>query len=95
VSEGAVFDLMRAGIQVLMTVTGPFVVAALVVGILIAIFQAATQIQDAALAFVPKMIIVGVVMLLLGPVLLDSLTHYMTNTFQTMGKVGRGVGQIK
>jgi len=52
------------------------------VGLATSLFQAATQIQENILSFVPKLIVVGLVLLLSGSVLLDKLTRYATNAFE-------------
>lgn len=71
--------VMDIGVQT-MTVTAllaaPLLLSALVVGLLIGMFQAATQINEMTLTFVPKLIVVAVVMLLAGPALLDTLLGF-------------------
>jgi flagellar biosynthetic protein FliQ len=67
------------GVQT-MTVTAllaaPLLLSALVVGLLIGMFQAATQINEMTLTFVPKLIVVALVLLLAGPALLRTLLGY-------------------
>jgi len=71
--------VMDIGVQT-MTVTAllaaPLLLSALVVGLLIGMFQAATQINEMTLTFVPKLVVVAVVMLLAGPALLDTLLAF-------------------
>lgn len=68
-----------------MTVTAllamPLLLASLVVGLLIGMFQAATQINEMTLTFVPKLIVIGLVMLLAGPALLNTLLDFTTSLF--------------
>jgi flagellar biosynthetic protein FliQ len=54
----------------------PILLPALVIGLIIAMFQAATQINEATLTFVPKVIIIGAVLLLAGPAMLQMFLDY-------------------
>jgi flagellar biosynthetic protein FliQ len=76
-----------------MTVTAllaaPLLLSALVVGLLIGMFQAATQINEMTLTFVPKLIVVALVLMLAGPALLRTLLGYTTRLFEGIpGLVG-------
>jgi len=69
-------DLVGVFQRCLMTVLmvgGPIVVAALVVGLVVSVFQAATQINEATLTFVPKLIVVAIVLVVFGPSMVGSL----------------------
>lgn len=59
----------------------PFLGASLVVGLVISIFQAATQIQELTLTFIPKIVATFVVMLIAGPWMLDQVTTYAHELF--------------
>lgn len=60
----------------------PFLAASLVVGLVISIVQAATQIQEMTLTFVPKIVVTGLVMLIAGPWMLDQISAYTTELFR-------------
>lgn len=62
-------------------VGGPILGVSLLVGLLVSIFQAMTQIQEQTLSFIPKIIAIIALMLLLGPWMLTVLTSYTTNLF--------------
>jgi len=62
-------------------VIGPVMMAMLVVGLVIGILQAATSINESTVAFVPKLIVFAVVILLIGPVSLTLLTDYIKELF--------------
>jgi flagellar biosynthesis protein FliQ len=69
-------DLSAVISQVLWTtllVGGPIVLSGLVVGLIVSVFQAATQINEATLTFVPKLIVVALVLVFLGPSMIGSL----------------------
>ncbi|MGE8129517.1 flagellar biosynthesis protein FliQ [Methylobacterium sp. NPDC080182] len=59
-------ELVRSAIWTIIVASGPAVGAAMVVGILIALFQALTQIQEVTLTFVPKIVVVLIVMIVTG-----------------------------
>ncbi len=77
--------VMRLGQDALKTtamMSAPLLGSALVVGLLVSIFQAITQINEATLTFVPKMIVIALVLLLAGPWMLDVITTYTTTLFE-------------
>ena len=71
-----------------MTVTAllatPLLLAALVVGLLVGMFQAATQINEMTLTFVPKLLVVALVILVSGPALLNILLGFTTGLFESI-----------
>jgi flagellar biosynthetic protein FliQ len=62
----------------------PFLLAGLVVGLAVSVFQAVTQIQEMTLSFIPKIIVVGVVMILGGPWMLDQMVSYTQELYQSI-----------
>ena len=60
---------------------GPILMALLVVGLVIGILQAATSVNESTVSFIPKLIIFGVVVILIGPVSLTLFTDYMRELF--------------
>jgi flagellar biosynthetic protein FliQ len=73
-----VLDIARDGIITFLKVAGPLMIVALVVGLVISLFQALTQIQEQTLIYVPKIVAVFAVMLLMLPFMGDALAGYMT-----------------
>jgi len=71
-------DVAREGIWVLIMISAPMMIAGLVVGVVIALFQALTQIQEMTLVFVPKILAIFVVMLLSLPFMGATMASYMT-----------------
>jgi flagellar biosynthetic protein FliQ len=72
--------VMQRTLVTTLQVGGPIVLAALVVGLVVSVFQAATQINEATLTFVPKLLIVAAILLVLGPGMvtaLSDLTRYV------------------
>ncbi|WP_224702855.1 flagellar biosynthesis protein FliQ [Devosia aquimaris] len=73
-----VLDIARDGIWVLIMVSAPMMLVGLIVGVIIALFQALTQIQEQTLVFVPKIIAIFVTMLLTLPFLGATMSGFMT-----------------
>ena len=62
----------------------PFLLAGLLVGVLVSLFQAATQIQEQTLTFIPKILAMGAVMFLAGPWMLDQLVGYAHDLYTSI-----------
>ena len=76
-NSGDVLDIARDAIYVTLQVGAPIMLIALLVGLIIALFQALTQIQEMTLAFVPKILVIFVSMLLFMPFMLSTMTSFM------------------
>jgi flagellar biosynthetic protein FliQ len=76
VNEDTVIHLATQAMTVGIKVSAPFLVAGLIVGLVISIFQAATQIQEVTLTFIPKIVVTGIVIVVAGPWMLDELVGY-------------------
>ncbi|MFO1336640.1 MAG: flagellar biosynthesis protein FliQ [Burkholderiaceae bacterium] len=72
-----VFTYGQQGLIMLLTVSAPMLVVILVVGVLVSIFQAATQINEATLSFVPKLLAAVAVCAVAGPWMLSTLVDYL------------------
>ena len=72
-----VIEIGRNAMEVLLLVSAPLFIAALVTGLLVSIFQAATQINEATLSFVPKLLMIFVTLIAAGPWMLTTLTDFM------------------
>ena len=76
-----VMNIGRQAIEVTLLLSGPMLLAALVIGLIISIFQAATQLNESTLQFVPKLVAMFVVLLLAGPWMLQYLIDYIQRLF--------------
>ncbi|GGZ00392.1 flagellar biosynthetic protein FliQ [Novosphingobium colocasiae] len=76
-SADEAIEMARAALVLMLTIVGPMLVAALIVGVVIGLLQALTQVQEMTLTFVPKLLIVGVVMLLSLPMIGHALGAFM------------------
>jgi flagellar biosynthetic protein FliQ len=82
-----VFTLGQQGLWMLLTVAAPVLLTVLGVGLVVSIFQAATQIHEATLSFVPKMVAAVLVLAVAGPWMLTSLVEYLQRTLQSIPSV--------
>ena len=71
-----IIDIIREWIYVLMLISAPVMITALVVGLIVSLFQALTQIQEATLTFVPKVVSMLLVLAITLPFMLRELTEY-------------------
>ena len=79
-----VMTIGRHAMQVTLMIAIPMLLVALVIGLLVSIFQAATQINEMTLSFIPKLIGVFLVLDLAGPWMLAILTDYMRELFSSI-----------
>ena len=84
-----VFTAGQQGLYLLLLVSAPILVAVLLVGLVVSVFQAATQINEATLSFVPKIIAAVAVLAFAGPWMMSTLVEYLQRTLQSIpGAVG-------
>jgi flagellar biosynthetic protein FliQ len=76
-----IIDLVYQALRMAALLAGPILMALLVVGLVIGILQAATSVNESTVAFVPKLIVFGVVIMLIGPVTLVLFTDYIKELF--------------
>ncbi len=79
-----VFATGQQGLYILLMVSAPVLLTVLVIGLLVSIFQAATQISEATLSFVPKIIGAVAVLAIAGPWMLTTLVEYIQRTLQSI-----------
>ena len=87
-TEGDIAVVLRDGLLVMLKLGGPLLAVALVVGLLVSLVQAVTQINEATLAFVPKLIALALTLVLLGPFMYGTLSSYARLLFDHMVAVG-------
>ena len=83
-SQTVVLDIMRNGFLTIIRVSAPILLIALVVGLLISILQATTQIQEQTLSFVPKLMAIMVALIIFGSYMLNIMLGFMENIFNLM-----------
>ena len=82
--QNQIIDILREGIWVALKISGPMLVLSMSVGVLVAIFQAATQIHEQTLAFIPKLLLIVAFFLLAGSWMLSSMQDFTRMIFTQM-----------
>ena len=85
--ESQVLDLARRSLLMALQLTMPILIASLVIGVVISLFQAVTQIQEQTLTFVPKVLVMVVALVLLGPWMLHSIVGFTAGLFHSLPTV--------
>ncbi len=88
-NEELILKLGQDAIRTTAMISAPMLLAALIIGLIISVFQAVTQINEATLTFIPKMIVIFVVILIAGPWMLDVMTHYTTELYENIASFVR------
>jgi flagellar biosynthetic protein FliQ len=84
-----VIEIGRGAVELTLLISAPLFIAALVTGLIVSIFQAATQINESTLSFVPKLIAIFVTLILAGPWMITMLTDYMRRLYESIpGVIG-------
>ena len=79
-----VFTFGQQGLYMLLTISAPILITILLIGLIVSIFQAATQIHEATLSFVPKVVGAVAVLAIAGPWMLTTLVEYLQRTLQSI-----------
>ena len=85
----SVLTVGQQGLTMLLMVSAPLLIVVLLVGLIVSIFQAATQINESTLSFVPKIVAAVAVLVIAGPWMLATLVEYIQRTLKALpGAVG-------
>ena len=79
-----VIEIGRMAIETTLIISAPLFIAALAVGLLVSIFQAATQINEQTLTFVPKLLAVFTTMVIAGPWMLTLMTDFIRRLYEAI-----------
>lgn len=88
-SEELILKLGQETLKTTALLCGPMLLAALVIGLLVSVFQAVTQINEATLTFIPKMIVVGVVLVVAAPWMMDVMNNFTVQLFEGLTEMVR------
>jgi flagellar biosynthesis protein FliQ len=89
-NQDTVTSLTMHAMVLTLKVSAPFLVAGLVVGLVVSIFQAATQIQEQTLTFIPKILVTGLVVAVGGPWMLNEMVGYTRALFESIPSLVAG-----
>ena len=88
--QDTVVNLATQAMTLALKVAGPILLVGLVIGLVVSIFQAVTQIQEQSLSFIPKIVGVAAIVVILGPWMLDQLVSYAQNLYMSIPQlIGR------
>ena len=85
-----VVTLGRQALEMMLTVSAPVLLVALMIGLVVSLLQAVTQINEATLTFLPKMVAITVTLMAIGPWMLTMLTDYIARTLQSIPQNATG-----
>lgn len=85
--SGDIMMVFQEGMLVLLKIAGPILLASIIVGLIVAIFQAATQIHEQTLTFVPKLAIIGIILLLSGGWMMRMMVEYVQMLFNMIASL--------
>jgi len=82
--ENLILLLGQEALKTTALVASPMLIGALVIGLVISVLQAVTQINESTLTFIPKMAVVGIVIVVAAPWMIDVMSEYTTNLFENI-----------
>lgn len=87
-SQGQAIDMLNRLMWEAMIIAGPLLAAVLMVGLLISIFQATTQLQEMTLSYVPKMFVSGLLLIFLGPWMIGRIMQFAIGLVRIIPSLG-------
>ncbi|HNC50922.1 MAG TPA: flagellar biosynthesis protein FliQ [Accumulibacter sp.] len=79
-----VMQIGRQAVEMTLLMAGPLLLAALAIGLIVSVFQAATQINEQTLSFIPKLVGMFLILLLAGPWMLEIMVDYVRRLFENI-----------
>lgn len=83
-SQGEILNVFSQGLWLIVKIAGPILLASVVIGLIVAIFQAATQIHEQTLTFVPKLIVIALIFLVSGSWMMRLMIEFIEYLFNTI-----------
>lgn len=83
-TEELILNLGQETLKTSAMLAAPMLGAALIVGILVSVFQAITQINEATLTFIPKIVVIAIVLLIAGPWMIDIMSRFTVELFDNI-----------
>lgn len=88
-NEAYIVHLLREAFYTMLLISAPTLLVSMVIGLIVSIFQAATSIQEFTLSFVPKLVLIAVVLVLTLPWILETMISFTVGLFQQIPSVVR------
>ncbi len=86
-TEGQLMEVLKEALLVAFKIAGPILAVSITIGLVVAIFQAATQIHEQTLTFVPKILAIAVMLLAFGSWMIAMLSEFMQRLFALMANL--------
>lgn len=86
-TQGQVMEILQGGLLVALKLTAPLLLVSIAIGLVVAIFQAATQIHEQTLTFVPKVLAIALLLLMLGSWMMTVMNDYVNELFTRMAQL--------
>jgi len=86
--EVAVLEVGREALAVILKTSGPIMLSGLLIGLLIALFQALTTIQEMTLTFVPKIIVIFIAVVVFLPFMMTTVIEFANSLFDRISNIG-------
>ena len=83
-TQGQIMTIFQEGMLLAMKLAAPILVASIAIGLVIAIFQAATQIHEQTLTFVPKVLVIALMLIVLGSWMMTMMSDLINHVFSLM-----------
>lgn len=83
-NQGVVIDVAQQAIKVVLMISAPILGLGLLVGLIVSIIQATTQIQEATLSFIPKILAIALTLLVFGPWMMNLMYEFTVNLFENI-----------
>ena len=87
-TQGLIMEIFRDGIVTAFMLAAPILIVSVAVGLVVSVLQAATQINEQALSFVPKLIAIGIMLLILGPWMMGRISEFTIRLFTLIATNG-------
>lgn len=91
-TEALILDIFREALMLAIKLAGPLLLISMLVGLVIAILQAATQVHEQTLTFVPKALTIVVLLLLMAPMMINSCSEFVIHIFDIVNQVSQQTG---
>lgn len=85
--NGFVMEIANQAVKITLMLAAPMLLGALVVGIMVSLFQAVTQINEQTLSFIPKMLVIVMALVLLSPWMMETITSFTQDLYTSIPSV--------
>ncbi len=86
-TQGQLLDIAREAVMTGLLVAAPFLIVSLIIGLIVSIFQAATQIHEQSIVFVPKIVATGLVIIFMGSWIINTMVTFTGDIFALMNSL--------